>query len=1083
MQKNCLKILILMMLFSCEIDQKEKPTFRLMPAEEIGVSFINELSFDKEFNVYTYRNFYNGGGVSIGDVNNDGLADIYLTANLKSNKLFLNKGDWKFEDVTEQAGVGGQKAWSTGVTMADVNGDGFLDIYVCNSGDVKGDNKQNELFINKGDLTFTESAEAYGLADKGYSTHASFFDYDKDGDLDAYILNNSYQAIGSFDLRRNERPKRDSLGGDKLLRNDEGMFVDVSEEAGIYGSIIGFGLGVTVGDVNRDGWDDIYVSNDFFERDYLYLNTQNGGFEEVLTEQMNSISGASMGADLADVNNDGYNDLFVTEMLPSDYKRLKSVTTFEDWNRYNYSLENGYYHQFTRNTFQVNNGDGSFSELGRMAGVEASDWSWGALFFDMNNDGFKDLFVANGIYQDLTDQDYLQYISNEEVVKSIVSNNEVNYQKLVELIPSNPIPNQAYLNNGSLKFDEKTEELGLATPSFSNGSAYGDLDNDGDLDLVVNNVNMESFIYQNQSEEGNYIQFDLKGKAKNTNAVGAKITVRQGGVTYYVEQQPIRGFQSSVDPRPHLGLATAEPVQVTVTWPSGQVSTFDRLVANQSHTLKEADATAGSVDTKGDKRKLFQRVDAEIDYRHEENEFVDFHRDRLLYHMNSTEGPKMATADVDGDGYEDLYLAGAKGIAGRLLMGTADGGFKLGMTFEEEAISEDAESIFFDADEDGDQDLYVCSGGTEFSSSSSALADRLYINQGSGKFVLSKQLLPVSGAYVSSSTVSAADVDMDGDIDLFVGERLKPLNYGLPGSGYLLLNDGAGTFKTTEFPDLGMIRSSAFGDLDGDGDPDLVVTGEYMGILVFTNENGTLKSSKAQTDVLKGWWSALHLVDMDGDGDLDILAGNHGLNSRFRASEEQPIKLYIQDFDQNGSLDPVLVQTAPSGREFPFALRHNLIDQMKGLKKKFPNYESFKDASIDQIFSSESLSAASVLEVNTLESMLLLNDGNFSFSPRSLPDQAQVAPVFAILAHDFDADGDMDVLLGGNLYGTKPEVGRYDASYGAYLENQGPATFTTYPDGHGFKVRGEIRDIRVVGTEVMVARNSDELVLFNYSQK
>ena len=510
--RSIIKFLLLSGFFLTACTFSPNTQFQLLNNAEIGIDFSNDLEYSDAFNVYKYRNYYNGGGVALGDVNNDGWVDIYFTANQKENKLFLNQGDFTFKDVTEMAGVGGERAWSTGVSMADVNADGWLDIYVCNSGDIEGDNKQNELFINQGDGTFVEMAASYNLADKGFSTHATFFDYDKDGDLDVYLLNNSYQAIGSFDLRRNERPKRDALGGDKLMQNVDGKFVDVSQEAGIYGSVIGFGLGVTVGDINKDGWDDLFISNDFFERDYLYLNQQDGTFSEELTSQMRSISGASMGADLADLDNDGYSDLFVTEMLPSDYNRLKTVTTFEDWNKYQYNVKNGYGHQFTRNMLHRNNTNGTFSELGRLAGVEASDWSWGALFFDMNNDGLRDLYIANGIYQDLTDQDYLQYISNEEVIQSIVTNNKVDYKRLIDIIPSEKVPNHSYLNKGNFNFSF-FKESGLNQVSFSNGAAYGDLDNDGDLDLVVNNVNMPAFVYENRHESADkgFIKIHLKG--------------------------------------------------------------------------------------------------------------------------------------------------------------------------------------------------------------------------------------------------------------------------------------------------------------------------------------------------------------------------------------------------------------------------------------------------------------------------------------------------------------------------------------------------------------------------------------------
>lgn len=1075
--------LLLTVLSSCGDKHSEFTLFSKVSSEETGVDFTNELEYDANFNVYTYRNYYNGGGVSIGDINNDGLVDIYLTSNLGANKLYLNQGNFSFKDISASAGVEGTRAWSTGVTMVDVNGDSYLDIYVCNSGDVEGDNKQNELFINNGDLTFTESAEQFGLDDRGFSTHASFFDYDKDGDLDAYMLNNSYQAIGSFNLRRNERPKRDSLGGDKLLRNDNGLFVDVSKEAGIYGSIIGFGLGVTIGDVNGDSWDDIYVSNDFFERDYLYINQGDGTFQEDLTSQMKSISGASMGADLADINNDGYNDLFVTEMLPSNNERLKSVTTFENWDRYQYNLENGYYHQFTRNTFQLNNGDSTFSEIGRLAGVEASDWSWGALFFDMDNDGLRDLFIANGIYQDLTNQDYLQYISNEEVLKSVLVDNKVDYAKLIDLIPSNPIPNHAYKNMGDLKFESKASEFGLAEPGFSNGSAYGDLDNDGDLDLVVNNVNMPTWIFQNNSDqlsENNYIKFNVIGKGGNTNAIGAKIKVVQGDQRYYVEQQPIRGFQSSVDPRPNIGLPTSVKIDVEVSWPNGGVSKLENIAVNQMVTLDQN--TLPVLDREKREKAappLFVRIEAPV-YRHVENPFIDFDRDRLLYHMNSTEGPKMAAGDVNGDGEIDYYIGGAKGQSGTLLL-TIQGELEVSSqpVFEKDKISEDAESILFDGDGDGDLDLYVCSGGTEFSQSSSALKDRYYINDGKGLFTKSDQFLPSPKGYFSTGTVSASDIDGDGDIDLFVGERMKPVNYGVAGSGFLLINDGTGMFTHSvpeDFVDLGMVTSSSFTDLDLDGDDDLIVTGEFMGILTFQNNSGEFSRITNNMEELKGWWRTIETVDIDGDGDKDLLVGNHGLNSRFRASNAEPIQLYLNDFDNNGFIDPILTGYADDGKEYPYALRHNLIDQIKSLKKRFPDYASYKDAPMDQIFTPEEIEASDILKVNTLETRLFINEGDFKFTSVSLPVGAQLSPVFAIRAGDFDADGDMDVILGGNLYAAKPEVGRYDASYGTYLENDGKGNLSLAKNSRGFRVDGEIRDILVDGKSILISRNNDSLV-------
>ena len=594
------------------------------------------------------------------------------------------------------------------------------------------------------------------MADLGYSTHASFFDYDKDGDLDVYLLNNSYQAIGSFNLTKNERPKRDILGGDKLFQNQGNYFVDVSEKAGIYGSIIGFGLGITVSDVNNDGWEDMYISNDFFERDYLYINQKNGTFKEQLTASLNSISGASMGADAADINNDGYNDIFVTEMLPKEYARLKTVTTFEDWNKYQYNVKNDYYHQFTRNMLQVNNQDTSFSEVGRFSGVEASDWSWGALLFDMNNDGLKDLFIANGIYKDLTNQDYLRYVSNEEVLQSLVIDNKVDFKKLIDIIPSNKVKNHAYINKGNLTFNR--ENNGLNTEGFSNGAAYGDLDNDGDLDLIVNNVNMPLFVYKNNLDKTatKYLKVILKGDGLNTNAIGSKITLTTKTATYSLEQQPARGFQSSMDNRPNFGFKELDSLNLTINWPSGKITKLQNIAANKTLTLYEKDAQQVKVKEPVVTPEIFSKNNNTIKFTHKENNYIDFNVDRLLPFMRSAEGPKMAVADVNNDGTEDLFIGGSKNnIASLFIQKNSTFIKKETSDFNNQRATEDAESIFFDADNDGDLDLYVCSGGVETSKYSANYLDKLYLNDGTGNFTLSNQKLPTTVQYHSSSSVSS----------------------------------------------------------------------------------------------------------------------------------------------------------------------------------------------------------------------------------------------------------------------------------------------------------------------------------------
>lgn len=1089
-------VFLTLFLYSCKgktsepVNVEKETVFKLRSAQYTGIDFVNDLKYDQEFNVYKYRNYYNGGGVAIGDINNDGLPDIYFIANQKENRLYLNKGNFKFEDITEKAQVGGTRPWSTGVSMVDINADGYLDIYVCNSGDLNGENKQNELFINQQDGTFKEMAADYNLDDKGFSTHASFFDFDKDGDLDVYILNNSYKAIGGFDLKKNERNKRDILGGDKLMENVDGKFIDISEKAGIYGSVIGFGLGVTVGDVNNDGWEDIYVSNDFFERDYLYINNQDGTFTESLESQITATSVASMGADMADINNDGYNDIFVTEMLPSEYERLKTVTTFEDWNKYQLNVNSGYYHQFTRNTFQLNNTDNTFSEIGRLSGVEASDWSWGALIFDMDHDGLKDLFIANGVYQDLTDQDYLSYISNTEILKSMITTDSVNYAKLIELIPSNKVENHAYKNLGNLKF-EKYKQSGLLIESFSNGAAYGDLDNDGDLDLVVNNLNMESFVYENttmDSKKSNYLKFELRGETKNTLAIGSKIEILPYNIT--VENQPARGFQSSMDIRPNIGLPNNNNVSVKITWPSGKITKLNDISVNRTLVLYEKDAQQAPSEKSPLEPQLFKKVEDLLDFVHIENRFVDFDRDRLLNHMVSTEGPKMAFGDVNGDGREDLFIGGSKGNAPSLFINT-ENGFVLKKTtdFDQSKNSEDMESVFFDADGDNDLDLYVCSGGIEFSQYSAEFLDRLYVNDGHGNFILSDQKLPVSNTFHSSSTVAVSDIDQDGDLDIFVGERMIPLKYGMAGSGFLLENDGTGNFtditKTagTDFKEMGMITSALFQDLDDDGDEDLIVVGEFMGIEIFTNEAGKfVRMADNPLLDLKGWWNTIVPSDLDGDGDMDFIVGNHGLNSRFKASTERPISLYSADFDGNGFIDPILTFRSEDGQDYPYALRHDLIEQIKAITKKYPDYQSFKNATVEDIFTEEALKKAKKLEATTLESVILLNKGNFEFEVIPLPIMAQFSTTYAIVSYDFDGDGDQDIVLGGNLYNVKPEVGRYDASYGVFLENKGGLNFESTKSGKGFKINGEIRDMGIIDRKLFVTRNRDSLTIFKFIQ-
>ncbi len=1066
--------------------------FTLMPASETGINFENNVVYEEEFNVYTYRNFYNGAGVGIGDINNDGLPDIYFCGNQASNRLYLNKGNFVFEDITTSAGVACEKVWSTGVSMADLNGDGYLDIFVCKSGSPDGDNRHNELFINNGDLTFTERSAEYGLMDIGLSNHAAFFDYDKDGDLDCYLLNNSFDSFASAQLKKDLRNTRDPSGANKLYRNEGDHFVDVSEEAGIYGSAIGFGLGVTIGDINRDGWQDIYVSNDFFERDYMYMNNKDGTFSELLEEQINEISLGSMGADIADINNDAYPEIFVTEMLPEKEERLKTKAMFESWEKYQFNVRMGYHHQFARNVLQLNNQDNTFSEIGRLAGVDATDWSWSASIWDMDNDGWKDIFVANGIFKDLLDQDYIGLYTDPNIIRSMIREDDKAILKLIDAIPSEKISNYAFQNNHDLTFTDNAERWGLGSLSHSNGSAYGDLDNDGDLDLVVNNVNMSSFVYKNKSvetSEDHFVQFKLIGKGMNKDAIGSQVVLKADGMQFYQELIPTRGFMSSVDPIIHFGLGDISKVDSAIIyWPDDKVTVITDINLDQRFEIDQSEANLlrSAIEIKKESKSLFEKISDKnrIEHQHIENEFIDFNRDKLLYHMLSTEGPKICRGDVNGDGLTDVYIGGSKNYPGALMIQSDKGYFNKANTalFESDAISEDTDCIFFDADGDNDLDLYVASGGYEFSSSSYALMDRLYINDSKGQFTRSKQQLP-AGKNESTSCVDVSDFDGDGDLDLFVGIRLRPFLYGVPTSGYILLNDGNGQFENyteklaPELIEIGMITDALWTDIDRDDDPDLVMVGDWMPVTVFRNEQGQLINITKEIGLekTKGWWNCLEEADLDLDGDPDFVLGNHGLNSRFKCSIDQPIKMYVNDFDRNGKIEHIYTMFN-GDKEYPIAQQVDVIRQLPSLKSKYPSFHSYKEQPVSNMFSEEILNTSIVREASNLRSSVLINHEGNRLELKDLPLEAQFSPVYAIMIRDFNKDTKPDILAGGNFYRAKPEAGKYDASYGCLLIGDGKGNFDFMPNRiSGLTIKGEIRDFEIIEDEdiLIVLKNND----------
>ena len=1117
LQLKCSRLILVFavsILFSCQQGQENKiqenSLFALMPSTSTGIAFSNNVTYTEELNAYTFRNFYNGSGVGIADINNDSLPDLFFCSNMKSNKLYLNKGNFKFEDITDKAGLNSEGIWSTGVTFADINADGLIDIYVCKSGDIKVKNRANALYINNGDLTFTDKAKEYGLNNMGLSTHAVFFDFDNDNDLDCYLLNNSFKSVGNFDLVKDQRKIIDSLGGNKLYRNDNNFFKDITIGAGIYSSKIGFGLGVTIADINKDGWQDIYVSNDFFERDYLYINNRNGTYKEMLEDCITEMSMNSMGADIADINNDGFPDIYVTDMLPGLEARVKTKTNFENWDKYQSNLKNDYGHQFVRNVLQLNRGynpdqkkhfkEVDFSEIGRLAGVHATDWSWGALITDLNNDGFKDIFVANGIFKDLTDQDYIQYTANPVAIRKILKEEKEGIKKLIDLMPSNGLSNYAYRNNGDLTFSNKAEEWGLDALGFSNGSAYGDLDNDGDLDLVVNNVNMPAFVYRNgsveQHPENKFLKVSLQGKGGNRYGIGASVTVHYDQKIVYQESMPMRGFESTVDNRLNFGLGKTQKIDsVVVRWNDGSVQVVVGVSPNTMITVKQSEAGMKPEAVVEGKVKTLLQWSSDtygIDFVHKENEFVDFDRDKLIYHMLSTEGPRMCKGDVNGDRLEDFYICGAKDQAGVLYIQQAGGRFKRSNEglLEQDRGSEDTDGTFFDADGDGDEDLFVCSGGSEFSVNSTALISRLYINDGRGKFSKSPQLLPSAEVFESASCVSAGDYDGDGDQDLFVGVRSKPFGYGYACKGYILQNDGKGFFKevtssvSKELLEAGMITDGKWLDYDKDGKPDLVLTGEYMPIRLLHNDGGVLKEVTGQAGLGQshGWWKRIELGDVNGDGYIDMIVGNHGLNSRFHASKSEPVEMYVSDFDQNGTVEQVLT-CYNGGKPYPMALRHDLVEVLPYLKKKYLKYENYKEQGIGDIFTKDQLSKALKLQAYELRSCVLLNNKQGGFTLQPLPVEAQVSTVQGISIRDYDGDGKMDVLLGGNFYESKPEVGIYDASYGLLLKGKGNGTFTSVPaQQSGFFVKGAIRNILFIKCSnknlIVVAKNNSIIDIF-----
>ncbi len=1083
-------LLFITLVVSCN---RKSGLFTSLPSSQTNITFANNLEDRKLFGILYYLYYYNGGGVAIGDINNDGLPDIYFTANSKAhNKLYLNKGNFVFEDITDKAGVAGTADWCTGVTMADVNGDGLLDIYVCAVANTHNLTGHNELFINNGNGTFTESAAKYGLDFSGFSTQAVFFDYDHDGDLDCYLLNQSHNPNGNI-VDTSNRRKFDAYAGDRFYRNDvvNGVrrFTDVSAQAGIYQSNLGYGLGVAVADFNNDGWDDIYVGNDFHENDYYYLNNGNGTFTESGAKHFGHYSRFSMGNDAADYNNDGQMDLITVDMLPDNEKVLKTYGSDENASIYNYKIiQNGFQYQYSKNCLQRNNGNGStFSETSLLSGVSATDWSWSPLFADFDNDGNKDLFISSGIVKRPVDLDYVRFISDMYNHKMLNTSDKLDDTALARM-PDGASHPFLFKGDGNIEFKDVSKSWGTGDmKGYFNGAAYADLNNDGNLDLVINCINAPAVILKNNTAKSNYISIAFRGDSLNTFGVGCKAYVFQKGKMQYQQLMLTRGFESSSDARLHFGLGADSTIDsILIVWP-GQKYQLLKTVAGNTHLIVYKKDAAGIFDYnawfKPEPQVLTADNNIKCNWKHKEDPFFDFGVQYLIPHQESTRGPKIAVADVDGDGLDDFYACGAKGQPGVLMIQQKDGSFVPRDTavFNADAPCEDVDAVFFDANGDGKPDLYVASGGNEYASGNNYLADRLYINDGKGHFKKAEGALP--SILQNKSCVTVADVDNDGDEDIFVGVLADAKAYGIPQSSYLLINNGKGVF--TIAPDnimplqnIGMVTSAQFADVNKDGYKDLIVAGEWMPVTIFMNHGGRFEKTTVPNST--GLWQTIFVDDINGDGKPDILAGNWGYNNKFRNDSTGPIRLYVHDYDLNGITDQLLSYTR-GGVEYPFLAKDEVERQLPLLKKHYLYYSEYAGVPMKDVFYGW-IDTIQPLVAERLGSAVLYGDGKGGFSINDLPVNLQLAPIMSFQKINNNTTGEKQYLAGGNFFDVTPYEGRYDAQPAALFSIKN-SRISYIPQQTLSSIKGQLRDIKWLHTSnsdsvLVMARNNDSLLFF-----
>ena len=1085
-------LLVSFLMISCQNTKRDlfpetlEGGFELLPSEKTGIDFNNSIKETAYFNHFFFGQIYVGAGVAIGDLNNDGLPDVFFGGNQVGDRLYLNKGDFKFVDISKSSKISRSPGWTWGVTMADVNADGYLDIYVSRNGNLLDLNKRrNQLFINNKDLTFTESAISYGLADVGFSSQAVFFDMDNDGDLDMYQVN---QPADNKVLLVNKVTNKDYESfKDKLYRNDNGKFKDVSAEVGISRELA-YGLSVNASDFNNDGFTDLFISNDYAAPDFLYYNNGDGTFKNVTKDKLKHMSQYSMGSDTGDINNDGLIDLYTTDMTPDDHYRSKMNMASMNSTTFKEMVKNTDSYQYMSNTLQINSGLGMFSDVANLAGVSNTDWSWASLLVDIDNDGWKDLLVTNGIKKDIDNNDH----------KILVTNNLKNptYSKLFELsenTPSKPISNFALKNKGNLQFEKVNEKWNFNLPSFSHGMAYGDLDNDGDLDIVINNMESSAFIYKNKAT-GNYLKIKLEGSKKNQFGYGAKATIFYKNEIQTAENTVTRGYFSSVEPNLFFGLGKHKIVEkVIVKWHDGKINEYTNIKANQTIIAKYASSFKQKETQFNIIKPILTKLNSKeigIDFKHKENEFDDFEEEILLPHKLSSNGPFSASADVNGDGLEDLFIGGAIGQVGVLYLQKDNGKFvqNSSQPWKKDKDSEDLGALFLDVDNDNDQDLFVTSGGSEYKSGNPLLKDRLYINDGNGNF--SKDSKAIPSIYESSQCVKTSDIDADGDLDLFIGIRLIAGKYAFPATSYILINDNgkfkkAASYIAPPLKDIGMVTDAVFSDIDNDGDIDLIVVGEWMKIKVLENDNGIFIDSSVKfgiKDDSRGIWWSITASDLDNDGDDDYIIGNLGKNNKFKATKEQPFKVYVNDFDNNGTNDVVLAKYY-KGDYVPMRGKECTTQQMPYVSEKFKDYHSFASSKLIDILPEGKVKDALVYEITNFESIILINE-NGKLKRKQLPIQAQLSPIKGTLVDDFNADGYKDILLVGNHYGVEVETTRYDAGYGALLLGDGNNNFKfTPPNISGFHIPLDSRSLHPIHINkkkgIIITNNNDSLVIYN----